>query len=147
LESFVNRMMHPLTTSSVSPTLMICTHPVQVVAALKKLVVQAPPTTAGHAVWAAAAFLPAAAKPDALKQLAAVVVEQLKPSRASPDACAVAIVHAASRLLRLHPSLLADSASRLVDFTMELLASDACAEAAHTHNVFDTVQVSLKGQV
>jgi hypothetical protein len=146
LESLVNRMMHPLTTSSVSPTLMICIHPLQVVSALKKLVVQAPPTTAGHAVWAAAAFLPAAAKPDALKQLAGVVVEQLKP-RASPAACAVAIVHAASRLLRLHPSLLADSASRLVDFTMHLLASDACAEAAQTHNVFDTVQVSLKGQV
>jgi hypothetical protein len=95
-------------------------------------------------VWAAVAFLPAAAKPDALAELAATVADRL---RGPLDSSAVGIIHASSRLLRMHPSLLADSAERLVDFTVALLVSDACKHAAEAHHVFDTVQVSLKGQV
>jgi hypothetical protein len=79
-------------------------------------------------VWAAVAFLPAAAKPDALAELAATVADRL---RGPLDSSAVGIIHASSRLLR----------------TVALLVSDACKHAAEAHHVFDTVQVSLKGQV
>ena len=120
----------------------------QVVAALRDCMLSAPPISAGHAVWATIALLPAVAVPAALGELSVALVQRLREPHAAHDATALGLVHAASRLLRLRPALLAEDAGHLVRFALADIAdSGACSRAARAFGCFDTFKNTLKGHV